>query len=76
MKTIVIIIINFYKRYFSPFLPASCRFHPSCSAYSLEAVRKYGVLKGLSFSAKRIVKCHPFHPGGYDPVESDSQKAS
>ncbi|MBI5195344.1 MAG: membrane protein insertion efficiency factor YidD [Nitrospirae bacterium] len=78
MKNFVIIIINFYKKYLSPFLPASCRFYPSCSAYSLEAVKKHGIAKGLSFSAKRIVKCHPFHQGGYDPVPiyRDSQKAN
>jgi putative membrane protein insertion efficiency factor len=53
----------------SPLLPNSCRFTPSCSEYSLEAVNKYGALKGSYLSFKRILKCHPFHPGGYDPVK-------
>ncbi|MCX8029935.1 MAG: membrane protein insertion efficiency factor YidD [Brevinematales bacterium] len=47
----------------------SCRFHPTCSQYAVEAVTKYGCIKGVYLSAKRIAKCHPFHPGGYDPVK-------
>ena len=70
MKAFVISGITFYKKYISPFLPHSCRFYPSCSTYSIEAVQRYGLCKGLWLSAKRIMKCHPLHPGGFDPVES------
>ena len=60
--------IRFYRRYISPMFPPCCRFTPTCSAYALEAVEKYGALKGGFLALKRILKCHPFHPGGYDPV--------
>ncbi|WP_343060249.1 membrane protein insertion efficiency factor YidD [Spirochaeta isovalerica] len=61
-------IILFYKKVISPLLPNSCRFYPTCSTYSLEAVKKYGPFKGSYLSIKRITKCHPFNPGGYDPL--------
>ncbi|ABQ28573.1 membrane protein insertion efficiency factor YidD [Geotalea uraniireducens] len=61
--------ILFYQRYISPFKGSSCRFYPSCSHYSLQSLEKYGFLKGLLYSVRRIMKCHPFHPGGYDPVK-------
>lgn len=61
--------ILFYRRFISPFLPGSCRFYPSCSEYALEAIEKHGALKGAFLSVKRIIKCNPFHPGGYDPVK-------
>ncbi len=60
--------IRFYRRHISPMFPPCCRFTPTCSAYALEAVEKYGALKGGFLALKRILKCHPFHPGGYDPV--------
>ena len=60
--------IRFYRRHISPMFPPCCRFQPTCSAYALEAVEKYGALKGGFLALKRILKCHPFHPGGYDPV--------
>ena len=60
--------IRFYKRQISPSLPPSCRFTPTCSAYALEAIERYGALKGGWMAAKRILRCNPFHPGGYDPV--------
>jgi putative membrane protein insertion efficiency factor len=69
MKALVIAAVKNYKKYISPFLPHACRFHPSCSTYCIEAVERYGLLKGLRLSTKRIMKCHPLHPGGYDPVE-------
>jgi len=69
MKRPVILLIKIYKRLLSPVLPQSCRFVPTCSDYSIEAINKYGALRGGLMSAKRILKCHPFHPGGYDPVK-------
>jgi putative membrane protein insertion efficiency factor len=61
-------MIRGYQRFISPAVPSRCRFHPSCSQYTLEAVERYGLLRGSWLGAKRLVKCHPFHPGGYDPV--------
>ena len=58
-----------YQKWISPIYPATCRFHPSCSEYAREAVLKWGVLKGLGKAGLRILRCHPFNPGGYDPVE-------
>ncbi len=60
--------IRGYQKFISPALPPSCRFSPSCSQYALEAVSKYGALKGMWLGARRLVRCHPFNPGGYDPV--------
>ncbi len=68
MKHILIRLICFYRSAVSPMFPPSCRFTPTCSAYALEAVRKYGALKGSYLAVRRILKCHPFHAGGYDPV--------
>ncbi|WP_100398628.1 membrane protein insertion efficiency factor YidD [Bacillus sp. FJAT-44742] len=68
MKFILIKILRFYQRFISPLTPPTCRFHPTCSQYSLEAVRTYGALKGSWLTIKRLLKCHPFHPGGFDPV--------
>ncbi|MBZ4652975.1 MAG: hypothetical protein JG781_313 [Peptococcaceae bacterium] len=69
MKEILLIMIRFYQRFFSPLKGASCRFYPTCSQYALEAVSRYGPWKGSWLALKRILKCHPFHPGGYDPVK-------
>jgi hypothetical protein len=68
MKKILISLIKLYKYILSPLLPLSCRFAPSCSQYSIEAISKYGAAKGFYLSARRILRCHPFNPGGYDPV--------
>ena len=57
-----------YRRYLSPVLPARCRFYPSCSAYALEAVTRHGAVRGSALAIWRLLRCHPFHPGGYDPV--------
>jgi hypothetical protein len=62
-------LVKAYQMAVSPFLPKVCRFYPSCSQYSLEAYRRYGVLKGTTMTLKRLGRCHPLHPGGYDPVE-------
>jgi putative membrane protein insertion efficiency factor len=61
-------LIRGYQRLISPLLPPSCRFHPSCSQYALEAVTRHGSLRGGWLAVRRLARCHPFHPGGYDPV--------
>lgn len=65
---ILIGLIRIYQIFISPLKPATCRFYPTCSAYALEAVRKHGPFKGCYLAIKRILKCHPYHPGGHDPV--------
>ena len=60
--------IVLYRRWISPALPARCRFYPSCSAYALEAVQTHGAIKGIGLAVWRLLRCHPFHPGGFDPV--------
>lgn len=60
--------IRFYKRFLSPLLPPACRFHPSCSSYALQALHKHGALRGLRLTIWRLLRCQPFHPGGFDPV--------
>lgn len=62
------LLIRGYQRWISPALPASCRFAPTCSQYTLEAVERYGALRGGWMGLRRLMRCHPFHPGGYDPV--------
>ncbi|MEE9225231.1 MAG: membrane protein insertion efficiency factor YidD [Bacteroidota bacterium] len=69
MTTVAISFIKFYQRFLSPLLPPnSCRFYPTCSSYSLEAFSKRGFLLGMWLTAKRVGRCLPFHPGGFDPV--------
>ncbi|MBP7686652.1 MAG: membrane protein insertion efficiency factor YidD [Thermoflexales bacterium] len=68
MKHVFIFLIKVWQRTFSQVLPPSCRFTPSCSHYGVEAIQKYGALKGGWLTIKRIGRCHPFNPGGYDPV--------
>jgi len=61
-------MIKFYQNFISPLKPASCRFYPTCSQYALESIVKHGSIRGIYLAIKRVLKCHPFHPGGYDPV--------
>lgn len=71
MKKILIALVNFYRNFISPLTPPSCRFIPTCSQYALEALEKYGALKGTWLAIKRLSRCHPFHRGEhdfYDPV--------
>jgi hypothetical protein len=65
---LVVLLIRGYQVTLSPLLPSACRYQPTCSRYALEAVQRHGALKGAWLSARRIARCHPFHPGGYDPV--------
>ncbi|WP_410207317.1 membrane protein insertion efficiency factor YidD [Fusobacterium sp.] len=74
MKTIILLLIRFYQKYISIFLGKNCRFYPTCSAYTYEAVERFGVVKGIYLGIRRILKCHPFHPGGYDPVPEKKEK--
>lgn len=68
MQGLTIKALSLYHRFVSPLLGVHCRFHPSCSSYAGEAVAKHGALKGLWLAFKRLCRCHPFHPGGMDPV--------
>lgn len=69
MKFILIFFIKLYKSFLSPLFPNSCRFYPTCSTYTIEAIEKYGALKGGFKGLKRILRCNPFNKGGFDPVE-------
>lgn len=68
MRTILIALIRLYRLLLSPFLGPCCRFHPSCSAYAIEAIERHGALRGTMLAVRRVFKCHPFHPGGVDSV--------
>ncbi|MCM3164600.1 membrane protein insertion efficiency factor YidD [Metabacillus litoralis] len=74
MIQIFISAIRFYQKFISPLTPPTCRFYPTCSHYGLEAFQRFGVLKGSYLTIKRIVKCHPFHPGGIDLVPEKKGK--
>ncbi|MBR0324720.1 MAG: membrane protein insertion efficiency factor YidD [Selenomonadales bacterium] len=69
MKRVLLLLIHFYRKFISPLKPPTCRFYPTCSLYAVQAIEKYGAFKGSYLAVKRILKCHPFHKGGYDPVE-------
>ncbi|NLV35444.1 MAG: membrane protein insertion efficiency factor YidD [Clostridiaceae bacterium] len=70
LKKILISLIRGYQKYLSPLKgKKTCRFYPTCSQYAIDALTKYGALKGSWLSLKRLLKCHPYHPGGYDPVK-------
>jgi len=68
VKILLIGLIRGYKMGISPYLPNACRFQPTCSQYAIEAIERFGAGRGGSMAVKRILRCHPFHPGGYDPV--------
>lgn len=68
MKRVLLFLVRTYQLAISPLLPPSCRYTPSCSEYSVQALHKYGACKGSWLSAKRVCRCHPWHPGGYDPL--------
>lgn len=68
MKAVLIILLRAYRMFLSPFLGRNCRFHPSCSAYAIEALQRHGAIKGTWLAARRVTRCHPWNPGGYDPV--------
>ena len=68
MRTLVMLLIRAYRLLLGPLLGPRCRFHPSCSAYALEAVERFGTLRGGWLALRRLGRCHPWHPGGYDPV--------
>lgn len=68
MKTVLLALIRAYQYTLRPMLGSNCRFYPSCSDYAREAIGKHGALRGLWLAVKRIGKCHPYHPGGFDPV--------
>ena len=67
-RWVVVLPIRIYRRVISPALPRRCRFYPTCSAYAIEAIERHGPIKGGWLAVRRILRCHPFHPGGYDPV--------
>jgi putative membrane protein insertion efficiency factor len=76
MKKLIMLPIRFYRAFISPIKPPTCRFYPSCSQYGLDAIEEHGALRGSWLTVKRICKCHPFHPGGLDPVPPSSKRPS
>ena len=73
MKKVLLTIIDIYRKWISPALPGRCRFAPSCSAYALEAIEQHDSLKGSVLTISRLARCHPFNPGGWDPVPAVSE---
>jgi len=69
LKKLFLLLIALYQQVISPYLPKSCRYYPTCSSYTREAIIRYGALKGSWLGIKRIIRCHPLHPGGFDPLE-------
>ncbi len=68
MRSILILLIRGYRYFISPLLGRHCRFEPSCSVYAQQAIQRFGAIRGSWHTARRILRCHPLHPGGYDPV--------
>jgi len=71
VKSFFLLLIRGYQKIISPFFPPVCRFYPSCSEYAFQAIKKFGLSAGGFLALKRIIRCHPFNPGGYDPVPED-----
>ena len=74
LKNLMILLIKFYQKYISPFLPKMCRFTPSCSQYFIEALQIHGVIKGSYLGVRRLLRCHPWGKSGYDPVPKEKTK--
>jgi putative membrane protein insertion efficiency factor len=68
IRILLLALLDGYKRFISPLLPSACRFHPTCSVYMRDAVDRYGAARGVLMGLRRLARCHPFHPGGVDPV--------
>jgi len=68
MRALALVPLRFYKRFLSPLLPPMCRFDPTCSIYMMQAIEKHGTLRGVWLGIRRLSRCHPFNPGGWDPV--------
>lgn len=68
MRAVALFLLRVYKRMISPLLPPMCRFEPTCSVYTMQAVEKYGAARGVWLGVRRLARCHPFNPGGWDPV--------
>jgi len=69
MTKVAVLVLRLYRLLLSPYVPTQCRFYPTCSHYTMEAIQKKGLWKGISLGLLRILKCNPFHPGGFDPVK-------
>ncbi|WP_081658146.1 membrane protein insertion efficiency factor YidD [Pontibacillus halophilus] len=76
MKKLLLGSIHIYRKWISPMTPPSCRFQPTCSQYGYESIQRFGAIKGSYLAIKRILKCHPFHPGGFDPVPDKKKRSS
>lgn len=72
MRAVVLAPLRFYKRFISPGLPPRCRYHPSCSAYAIGAIERYGILRGVVLASWRVLRCNPWSHGGYDPPEAQT----
>ena len=68
MRHVLVALVRMYQKYVSPWTPAACRFSPTCSEYAAQAIERYGPVRGVGMALWRLCRCHPFHPGGYDPV--------
>ncbi|MBV9387198.1 MAG: membrane protein insertion efficiency factor YidD [Chroococcidiopsidaceae cyanobacterium CP_BM_ER_R8_30] len=73
MKRLIILLIRGYRVLISPLFPPTCRYQPTCSQYALEAIERFGMWQGGWLALRRVLRCHPFHPGGYDPVPNEIQ---
>lgn len=76
IQTLFVWILRAYQLTISPLLGPSCRFHPSCSSYAIEAVQRHGSVRGAWLALRRVGRCHPFHPGGFDPVPEEELRGS